>query len=317
MRPRPWILCAAGFGIACANTPLFRSGAEVRAEDLLSLAETDVAKYELAKPSVQGDPEVTERFVGMAFDRTVSLAIEQWTETFPEDPARKEQIRQRFARLETELVEWGPAAANHCVGVAGEVGLRYEIACEILGRTNGAWVDVAIVEATVSPDASRRRGAIRAAVAANAARRLEKDLYPLLSDPAWIVRREAAVAVAVSGGSTPEVGAALIKLLDDPQLLVATEAAGALGKRRVRDAVDPLLRFLERAKNANDPIAIDSALKAFQALSGRTDFGSDLASWRLWVSQNRPIVDTRPAGSLPKNTPAPESQPSENPKQTR
>jgi hypothetical protein len=99
--------------------------------------------------------------------------------------------------------------------------------------------------------------------------------------------------------------------------LVATEAAIALGKRRVRAAVDPLLRFLERAKAANDPIGIDSALRAFQSLSGRTDFGSDLAAWRLWVSQNRPITDTRPAGPLPNNPPVPESQPSPDTKQTR
>jgi hypothetical protein len=288
-----WLALAPLAAAACSSPLPFRSRSESRAEELLATFESDPVRYEEEKADAMGDSEMSARFVAMAFDRAVELEKEAWKETFPEDPARKELTRQRLWKIKKELPEWGAPAARLCVLEISGYGLSYDVAVEVLGRIDPKTVEVPISDALASSSPEERRGAIRAAMAANAVKRMEGAIYPRIDDTSWIVRRETILALV--NGTTPELNAALERRLADPQILVAREAALALGKRSVRASVDSLLRFLERAKETNDPLAIDAVITAFKQLSGRTDLGADLATWRQWVSQNRPIPTPGPA----------------------
>lgn len=291
------VACSAALLAGCQGALTFRSDTDRRVDGLLDGLENDTVAFELERPEALDDPEVRARFAERLFERTFELSNAALRESVGKSAPESDRLREAWLRCRGEFVRLGPAAAEQCVVELAGAGPRAGLARDLLTQVKPTDARDPIARALDSADAALRRAGIRAAMATNQVMAFETVLVAHTQDPVWTVRREAALALA--NATSRPARDALLLALDDRQRLVAREAAVALGRRRVRECGDALLRFLERAREARDPTSVDAALTAFHALSGRKDLGADVAAWRQWVIENRPIVDTRPSNEPP------------------
>lgn len=287
----PFLLAAVG--AACSIAAPTRSPEEERAESIVELLTTDSEEWERERDP--GDPGLRDAVVARLFDALAESDAEMRSAERRQDATSSEAARARRSRYFAELLRYGEAAARHALREASSAGPRVALATDALARLDADMLRAPLREALREGVADSRRGALRA-IAASPERTAEfaGDVTRALRDAEWTVRKQAAATLAVGRGGD-DVNAALAAALADPHWLVAREAASALGKRRALREANALVGFLERAKKANDPLAIETAVEALRTMSGR-DLPSDPAAWRKWAAEAKP-VDERPASA--------------------
>ncbi|MFN0207236.1 MAG: HEAT repeat domain-containing protein [Planctomycetota bacterium] len=280
---------------SCRSAGLsFRSAVRTRAIEIADTIDSNVAQFQIDRPGIIADAELCTALTEELCDRILTIDVRRREIEIKGDAALREMASQQSSRYRMVVSQLGETAARVFVQMANGSGYRVSLALDSLAKMEDAAVAPALLEAFQSADSTIRRAALRAA-ATSPSRivNFQSETALLLLDPDWTVRREACVTLGQSKLSGEKWDDALAEAMNDPQPLVASEAARALGTRKSLQRINTIIEFLERARNANDPLSAEAAHAALAEITNRKDMIPDPVAWRKWVEENRP--ESRPA----------------------